>query len=165
MWNKKKWCETKRNDVKQKEMTRNKKKWRETKRNDVKQKEMTWSDSSWRFACGDVLIFFNRGIGGLEIYPIPLSGDAYIVRLPYTIWSGNLLNSYTATPFTSAHQRAVFNSKNVRKFGRGSQNILAPQTQLKIPWSIGAMEQWSKNFQNTYTISHSPLSFVWFSPY
>ena len=58
MWNKKKWCETKRNDVKQKEMTRNKKKWRETKRNDEKQKEMTWSDSSWRFACGDVSISY-----------------------------------------------------------------------------------------------------------
>ena len=52
----KKWCETKRNNVNQKEMTRNKKKWRETKRNDEKQKEMTWSDSSWRFACGDVFV-------------------------------------------------------------------------------------------------------------
>ena len=38
MWNKKKWRETKRNDVKQKEMTWNKKKWPETKRNDEKQK-------------------------------------------------------------------------------------------------------------------------------
>ena len=37
----------------------NKKKWRETKRNDVKQKEMTWSDSSWRFACGDVLFLIQ----------------------------------------------------------------------------------------------------------
>ena len=57
VWSKKKWCETKRNDVKQKEMMWNKKKWRETKRNDEKQKEMTWSDSSWRFACGDVFLF------------------------------------------------------------------------------------------------------------
>ena len=56
----KKWCETKRNDVKQKEMTWNKKKWPETKRNDEKQKVMTWSDSSWRFACGDV--FSNAAV-------------------------------------------------------------------------------------------------------
>ena len=35
IWNKKKWRETKRNDVKQKEMTRNKKKWREAIAHDV----------------------------------------------------------------------------------------------------------------------------------
>ena len=35
VWSKKKWCETKRNDVKQKEMTRNKKKWREAIAHDV----------------------------------------------------------------------------------------------------------------------------------
>ena len=50
VWSKKKWCETKRNDVKQKEMMWNKKKWRETKRNDVKQKEMTRNKKKWREA-------------------------------------------------------------------------------------------------------------------
>ena len=35
VWNKKKWRETKRNDEKQKEMTRNKKKWREAISHDV----------------------------------------------------------------------------------------------------------------------------------
>ena len=46
----KKWCEAKRNDVKQKEMMWNKKKWCETKRNDVKQKEMTRNKKKWREA-------------------------------------------------------------------------------------------------------------------
>ena len=43
VWNKKKWRETKRIDVKQKEMTRNKRKWRETK-------EMTRNKKKWREA-------------------------------------------------------------------------------------------------------------------
>ena len=82
----KKWCETKRNNVKQKEMTRNKKKWRETKRNDEKQKEMTRNKKKWReaishdvspvamFYINALVIYFKRWCNSSAVKIISHSG-------------------------------------------------------------------------------------------